>query len=148
MTIKFSGRHKNSVIRFLRARGGAAAIEFALIVPVLAAIALFLPDVGNIAFGDMNMESAVRASAQYAMNGGSDMAVAQAIGNSAWTSKPAGGALTSTKACLCGGAAGICNQICQDGSLPQTYVTVTASATLGGMMISLPLTTTQVVRIQ
>lgn len=134
--------------RFLRATKGTAAIEFALVLPILAAIAVTLPDVGNIAAGDINMESAVRASAQYAMNGGSNMATAQAIGTSSWTSKPAGATLTATSACLCGGAAAVCGQICQDGSQPQTYVTVTASATLGGSVISLPLSTTQVVRIQ
>lgn len=148
MTEQFSARCARIFRRFLNATGATAAVEFALVLPILASIAVTLPDVGNLASGDMNMEAAVRASAQYAMNGGSDMATARAIGMSSWTSKPDTAALTTSKACLCGAVGATCGQICQDGSLPVTYVTVTASATLGGTVISLPLSTTQVVRIQ
>jgi Flp pilus assembly protein TadG len=134
--------------RFGNSTRGTAAIEFALVIPVLAAVAITLPDVASIAANDINMESGVRAAVQYAMNGGSSTATAQTLGISAWTSKPTGGTLTATEACICGSGAGTCGQICQDGSLPQTYMTVTASATIAGYVITMPLTTTQVVRIQ
>ena len=91
----FKTRCKQLARRFLGATKGTAAIEFALVLPILAAIAVTLPDVGNIAAGDINMQSAVRASAQYAMNGGSNMATAQAIGLSSWASRPAGATLTA-----------------------------------------------------
>ncbi|MGH6682458.1 MAG: TadE/TadG family type IV pilus assembly protein [Pseudolabrys sp.] len=148
MTKRRSSPRMGLIARFIRGIGGTAAIEFALVVPIIAGIILPLPDVGNIASGDMDMESAVRMSAQYAMNGGTDATVAQALGNGAWQSKPSNGVLTVTEACVCGSSSGTCGQTCTDGSQPQTYMTVSASGTFGGSVVSLPLTTTQVVRIQ
>jgi Flp pilus assembly protein TadG len=148
MTKEHSSSRKGLLARFLRGTRGTAAIEFAFVLPIIVGIVLPLPDVGTIASGDMNMESAVRMSAQYAMNGGSDTSVAQQLGSGAWQSKPSNGVLTVTKACYCAGSSGTCGQVCGDGSLPQTYMTVRASGTFGGSMISLPLSTEQVVRIQ
>jgi Flp pilus assembly pilin Flp len=133
---------------FVKREDGAAAVEFALIVPILAVIAIMLPDTSDIVFGAMNMNMAVRSSIQYAMNSGTDMAQAQTIGNSTWTSKPAGATLTASTYCKCGASAGTCGALCMDGSLPSTYVTVVGSATFGGTVISVPLTTTQTVRVR
>jgi Flp pilus assembly protein TadG len=127
---------------------GVAAVEFALIVPVLAVIAIMLPDTSDIVFGAMNMNMAVRSSIQYAMNSGNDMSAAQTIGNQTWSNKPHGATLTASTVCTCGSSSGTCGQVCGDGTLPETYVTVTGSATFGGMVVSLPLTTTQKVRVR
>lgn len=127
---------------------GAAAIEFAFLLPVLTVGILSISDVANIAIGESQMQSAVRASIQYAMNGGTDMSVAQTQGTSAWSNKPPSGTLTVTKSCLCGSAAGTCGQLCADGSVPSTYVTAVASATLGGNVISTTKSVTESVRTQ
>src|SRR6516164_1710357 len=88
---------------FLKGEHGAAAVEFALIVPILAVIAVMLPDTSDIVFGAMNMNMAVRSSIQYAMNSGSNMTTARAIGNQTWTNKPSGATLTAFTYCQCGG---------------------------------------------
>jgi Flp pilus assembly pilin Flp len=133
---------------FIKGEDGAAAVEFALIVPVLAIIAVMLPDTSDIVFGAMNMNMAVRSSIQYAMNSGNNMSMAQTIGNQTWTNKPHGATLTASTVCTCGSGSGICGQTCVDGSLPNTYVTVTGAATFGGTVLTLPLTTTQTVRVR
>ncbi len=109
----------------------SAAIEFALVVPVLIFAALAIYDISSIAVGASEMETAVRASTQYAMNGGSDMDKAQTLGLLAWTGKPSSGSLTVSTSCTCGSAAGTCGSLCADGSIPQTWVTATAHAPLG-----------------
>jgi Flp pilus assembly protein TadG len=133
---------------FLKRTDGAAAVEFALIIPVLAIIVIMLPDTSDIVFGAMNMNMAVRSSIQYAMSGGSSMSAAQTIGNQTWTNKPTGATLTAATVCTCNGSSATCGQTCMDGSQPYTYVTVTGAATFGGTVISVPLTTTQKVRVQ
>src|SRR5690348_16883296 len=112
------------LLKFRSADSGIAATEFALVLPFLAAIVVTLPDLSQAASGVVGMESAVRASVQYAMGGGSDMTVAQNVGLQAWSVKPNNAQLTASESCLCNGAPGTCGQACTDGSTPLTYFTV------------------------
>jgi Flp pilus assembly protein TadG len=139
---------RNCLPKFAASMRGTAAIEFAFIVPVLALIVLSLADIATIAIGMGEMQTASRAAIQYAIAGGADMAVAQTQGLKAWNSEPADGALTAVSACLCGATATDCQVLCADGSFPNEYVTVTASGTLGGHMISKSETLTEVVRVR
>lgn len=134
--------------RFKRDNGGTAAAEFALILPLLATIVVSLPDVSQVVTGVLDMESAVRASVQYGMAGGTDMDVARNIGMTSWPSKPEGASLTASQACLCSGTAGTCGQTCPDGNNPETYFTVVASGRVGGSMISFNQSISRSVRVQ
>jgi Flp pilus assembly protein TadG len=127
---------------------GVAAIEFAMVLPILTAIVVSVPDLSQAAIGVIQMENAARASVQYAMGGGTDMTAAQAVGMQTWTAKPSDAQLTASEACLCGASAGTCGQPCADGSNPQTYFTVVATGLVGGSMISFEKTTTRSVRLQ
>ena len=129
-------------------RSGTSGIEFAFIVPALAVGVVCISDVANIAMGKSQMQTAIRTSIQYAMNGGTDMSVAQAQGVQAWNSEPNGGTLTVAKSYKCGNAAGTQGQLCPDGSVPFVYVTATASAMLGGSVFSQQETVTESVRTQ
>jgi Flp pilus assembly protein TadG len=136
-----------TVRRFALELRGAAAIEFAIIVPVLAVIVLMISDASNVAVGGSRMESALRSSVQYVMNGGVDMAQAQAVGLQAWQGKPSNATLSVSSVCKCGSGAGICGQICSDGSLPQTFVTATATGKLGGSVIHIQKTLGETIRV-
>ncbi len=125
-----------------------AAIEFAFLLPVLVIGALTLSDTANIGMGASRMQSAVRASIQYAMNGGTDMTVAQTQGTQAWSNKPSNGTISVSESCVCGSGAGTCGVLCADGSVPSTYVTAVATATLGGSVLSVNKSVTESVRIQ
>lgn len=135
------------ITRFLRSKDGTAAIEFALLLPILTVGVLFLSDAVTIGTGASEMQSAVRASIQYAMNGGTDMTVAKNQGILAWADEPSDGNLTVTKACTCGASAGICGTLCADGSDPATYITGVATGTLGGNVLSISKTVTESVRV-
>jgi len=127
---------------------GMAAVEFALIAPVLVAMVLTLVDVSNMAFGTTNMEAAVRATEQYFINGNTDTNAAQAQGNNAWASKPTGSTLTATQACTCAGAGHDCAAPCDDSTIPWMSFTVTATASLGGSVVHQTKTITQTVRVR
>jgi Flp pilus assembly protein TadG len=135
------------ISEFLRRKDGTAAIEFALLLPVLVIGVLFLSDAVTIGTGSSEMQSAVRASIQYAMNGGTDMTVAKQQGILAWADEPSNGTLTVTSACTCGASAGVCGTLCADGSDPATYVTSVATGTLGGNVLSINKTVTESVRV-
>ena len=131
---------------FRRSQQGSAAVEFALVGPLFAAAVICLADVANSRVGVGSMETGVRAAAQYAMNGGSDMGIAQTQGLQAWSNRPAGATLTAAKSCICSGAGADCTVPCADGTIPETYVTVAASGTWVGNMISRTSSLTQKVR--
>jgi Flp pilus assembly protein TadG len=127
---------------------GVAGVEFAMVLPILAAIVVTLPDISQAAMSVMQMEGAARASIQYAMGGGTDMTMAQTVGLHAWSEKPANAALAASQSCRCAGAPGTCGQSCPDGSVPQTYFSVTASGHMGGSVISFDKSITRTVRLQ
>jgi Flp pilus assembly pilin Flp len=134
--------------KFLAAREATSAIEFAFIVPVLAVIVVTLGDVANIAVGVGTMQTGMRSSIQYAMNGGLDMTIAQAQGMQAWNNPPANANLTTVLACFCGASAAACDVPCADLTAPTAFVTVTAAGTYGGNVITRNETLTEKVRVR
>ena len=132
--------------RLLGDRKGTAAIEFGLVLPVLAAIAVGVPDVANIATGAINMDGAVRAGVQYAMNGGTNTSSVATFASRNWVSEPQGATMAASEACYCDGVVLTCGQPC--AGTTSSFITVVATATLGGSMISMPISKSQKVRIQ
>jgi hypothetical protein len=96
----------------------------------------------------MNMQTAVRAAIQYAMNGGQDMALAQNVGLGAWDGAPSDASFVSTQMCTCGSSGATCGTACADGSLQKVYITATAVAAIGGSVIHFTKTTAQTVQIR
>jgi|SRR6185312_1270459 len=135
-------------IHFRQSVEGIAAVEFALVVPVLAAMALLLPDLSQAAVGVMDMQGAARASIQYAMTGGTDVTEARTLGLAAWNSQPADANLATSESCTCAGAGATCGQPCPNGSSPQEYFNVTASGHVGGTFIGFENSVSRSVRIQ
>jgi Flp pilus assembly protein TadG len=134
--------------RFLSHDGGAAAVEFSFIAPVLIVMILGIVDVGRMMVQASNMETALRAGVQYAVNGGTDMSVAQAVANQAWTGKPGNGTMTAQSACTCSGASASCTQPCADGTYPQSHFTIVASGKIGGSFMSTQKSMTKTVRLR
>src|SRR5262245_10310328 len=102
-------------------RGGSAAVEAALIAPVLALLAVGVADFGAAVYRDMQVQNAAQAGATYAMRHAFD---GTAIGNAVLNSGTVTG-LTATPApaqscgCPSGGAisAATCGTSCAGGAL-------------------------------
>lgn len=135
-------------IRFVAEKKGVAATEFALVAPVLVILTVLMTDVGQAAVSAMNMQAAVRAAIQYAMNGGTDMTAAETVGRGAWEEQPSGASFTSAQSCYCGSADATCGAACADGSQQKVYITATAVAGIGGSVIHFTKTTTQTVEVR
>lgn len=140
----------------LRDRSGVAAVEFALIAPMLVAVLLPMTDLGMGAYQKMRVQDAAEAGAQYALKHGYDSAAITSAAQNA-TSLGTNLAVTPSEACDCvsGGAlvSTPCGSNCPDGSTAGTYVTVGTSASYSMVMsypgLSNPMTLTgsAVVRI-
>jgi Flp pilus assembly protein TadG len=113
---------------FLRDNGGAAAIEFGLIAPILTAVLITVGTMGGLVIAYNKMSQGVSSGAQYAMTAGADTTAIRDVVLKAWDDKPANGVVTIQQACLCGATASACNVICPvSGDYPEKVTTINAS---------------------
>lgn len=134
---------------FWRNERGAAAVEFAIIVPVLVGMFLAATQVWDASTRVNNMRLALRPATQYYMGGGTSDAQAIALGNAAWQSPPANASLTSARSCRCGQTVQDCaTPVCADGKAESVFVTLTASGSWTGVTYGSSLSQTAVVRVK
>jgi Flp pilus assembly protein TadG len=117
---------------------GAAAIEFGVVVPVLALMVAAVIDIGLGIHSKMQLEDAAQAGVEWAIRNGFDAngissAVSNATNNSSITATPA-----PVQFCGCASGSSIsgatCGTPCPDGAQAGTYVTVSAQATYNTMI--------------
>lgn len=119
--------------KFLRNDRGAAAVEFAFIAPVLAALMLGVFDLGRMTYDRTDLHSAVRSGAQYFMAGGDDVEAAILVIEQSWSSRPEMSQVTVEKCCKCAGVDAPCGQLCDDGSVPDIVHELEATAYFAGL---------------
>lgn len=125
---------------------GGAAVEFALVVPALAAMLAGLV----LAWGDLaqvsRMRSAVHAGADYLRAGGSDPALVRTVVERAWKEMPANSVVKVTESCSCGAVVGRCAVLCPSNQPPAIYVEIRAASGDPGQMFGS--TAAEVVRVR
>ena len=136
------------LLRFVRDRRGASAVEFALIAPLLAVTLLGIAEVGQVIYQRTDMHGALRTGGQYVLNGGRDLDVAEDIVMRSWNSRPEDGIAEAIRFCLCGQTEHACNAPCADSSVPEAYVTLRAHATLGGVVVEVGESADDAIRIR
>jgi Flp pilus assembly protein TadG len=134
--------------RFRSRADGAAAVEFALIVPALATLVLGVIQYGSMVVANQQMHDGVAAGAVYVMRGGTDLTATQSVAMQGWPNPPSNAAITVTQACTCAGASATCGGLCPDNSYPLSYTTIAATGTYVGLMGSQAMSTSQVIRTQ
>lgn len=115
------------------ARRGTAAVEFALVVPVLAALLLGVFDLGQMAYDRTDLHGAVRSGAQYFMAGGDSPEAATALIEQSWTNRPPNSGVAVVRCCKCSEVDAPCGQLCPDGSVPDIIHQITATASFVGV---------------
>jgi Flp pilus assembly protein TadG len=120
--------------KFLRHSGGASAIEFAIISPILAGLTVYGFDAWQLINRKQDMHAAINAGAHYYMGGGADDPTAKSISASSWPNKPSDGAIAVGRGCICNGATWDCNTICSTTSqAPEIHITLTATTQWNGI---------------
>lgn len=123
--------------RFLRrisaplasSRRGAAAVEFALLVPVIVAGLTGVANYGLAMYNKMELVSAARAGAQMAIRDREDStSIKQAVVDSTNLNITVAD-VTTSESCLCAvdGLSATCGVLCPDNEPTQYYMTVTVS---------------------
>jgi Flp pilus assembly protein TadG len=134
--------------RFARDHRGVAAVELALVAPVLAGLAFAGFEVWRYTHDVQAMKDGVTAGVQYYMNGGRDDANAKAIAEAAWVSAPEDAEVSISRACLCGTTAHVCTTLCSNSTVPEIRVTLQATATYDRTKFASNLSETQVIRVR
>lgn len=138
----------NRLTAWLCDRRGIAAVEFALVAPILIFVIIGINDVAQLITKQNDMHSGVSAAAEYIMRGGSDLPTAQTIGLSAWPSHSSSATMSAAKVCYCGSASGDCATLCPDQSVPTAYVTIAANDSYAGWYATTQISTSQKVRVR
>ncbi len=126
----------------------AAAVEFAMIMPILTALIIGLVNYGLVMIEKMELTSAARAGAQYALFDNTDTdAIKQAVVDSTNLTIATTDVTTS---CVCGdGTSTTCGVTCTGASADQSItISVSESYTLLLVPTSLTLTGTATVRTE
>jgi Flp pilus assembly protein TadG len=114
----------------LRRKSGNAAIEFALIVPILAAMLVAMTDLGVAIYEKMQIRAAADAGVQYAVAKGWNSTAIQNAVTSATSMSGVSASPVPVQSCGCASGTTIapaaCGSVCASGAAAGTYVTVNA----------------------
>lgn len=158
---RFAAAIRKQALAYLskdRGRSGLAAIEFAIIGPVIVIALICTCDLGLAIYHDMQVESAADAGAEYAALYGYDATkISNAViaSTSGFTINASPAPVQSCDCPTNGGVTQVtCGNTCADGTLAGTYVTVSAAGTYTTIIPypalpkSFALSSTTVVRVQ
>ncbi|TPI51636.1 pilus assembly protein [Mesorhizobium sp. B3-1-7] len=116
-------------IRFGRDRAGIAAVELALVMPVLCAALLGVLDGWSYVTSSLAMRAGVKTAANLVMAGGTDDSATQAAALASWEHKPDDAAITVSRAYKCGTTVVTSTTICSGPKVPSVFVQIQASGT-------------------
>jgi Flp pilus assembly protein TadG len=132
-TLANSKRHSWSAWRAIsKDRSGIAAVEFAILVPVLALLAVCTADLGMAIYADMQVQNSAQAGTGYALLHGFDSSAISSAVTGASSLSGLSASPAPTQFCGCPSNNGVvsttCGSSCSTGNTAGTYVTASATA--------------------
>lgn len=120
-------------------RRGAAAVEFALMVPVVVVGLTYVADLGRATFQKIEMESAARAGAQMAIRDRANTSAIQqtTVDSTDLTLTTSDVSVTETCRCADIDSTATCGTTCTNGDPTQFYTTVTVTKSFTYLILGL-----------
>jgi Flp pilus assembly protein TadG len=138
-----------NMLAFGRDDSGVAAVEFAIIAPAIAGIAMTSFMLWEGMARHRTMERALNVGAEYYMNGGVSDSEAVAAVTSAWSNRPDGGTVEAERVYRCGEAVHLSSStLCPTSKPPAVYVELSASASKPGSLVYETVVGERVVRVR
>lgn len=126
---------------------GAAALEAALVVPLLAGVCVLGSEAFMLGRAVTDMRAAVDAGAHLTMAGAKDAAAIRTAAYSEWQRRPADATLAVVRYCQCGTQVAACTP-CNGATPPDIYYRLEARATHVAPVFGQVITHRQVVRVR
>jgi Flp pilus assembly protein TadG len=116
--------------RIFRNDSGVAAVEFALIVPILCLVVFGIIDSWSFVSSSLSMRASVKTAANLVMEGATDDGATQAVALSSWENHPEGAQVTLGRKYMCGSTVVDASSLCNGGTkAPSVFVEIKATAT-------------------
>ena len=128
---------------------GVAAIEMALVAPVIAGLAFTSVNLWEATMRRQSMDQALRVGSQYYLQGGSADADARGLALAAWQNKPAGADISISRLYRCGDAVvTLSTPLCGSELPPAIFAKLTATATSEGAVFQAAYARSEIVRVR
>lgn len=108
---------------------GVAAVEFAMVLPILCLVLLGILDGWSYVTSSLSMRAGVKTAANLIMEGSAVDTVTQAAAIASWENRPEDGQVTLTRISMCGTTVVVAGTLCSGPKVPSIYVQIQASAT-------------------
>ncbi|AMY00199.1 TadE/TadG family type IV pilus assembly protein [Mesorhizobium ciceri] len=108
---------------------GVAAVEFAMVLPILCLVLLGILDGWSYITSSLSMRAGVKTAANLVMSGSTDDAATQAIAIASWENRPEDGQVTLSHIRMCGTTVVDASTMCSGPKVPSIYVQIQASGT-------------------
>ena len=133
---------------FATDRRGLAAMEFALIAPVIVAMLVFGVDGWLQGTQTSQVRTAMHTAARYYETGGNDDPTASAVALAAWVGKPGDASMSVVRSCTCGATPVACSTLCAGSNTPSAFITLTGGGTYSGLVHAHAISQSDVVRVR
>ncbi|MER9595117.1 MULTISPECIES: TadE/TadG family type IV pilus assembly protein [unclassified Mesorhizobium] len=116
-------------VRIFRSDSGIAAVEFALVVPILCLVLLAIIDGWSFVSSALSMRAGVKTAANLVMQGAVNDAATQAVALSSWENRPDDAQVTLSRKYMCGNIVADPSILCDTLKVPSVFVVIQATAT-------------------
>ncbi|TPN80793.1 pilus assembly protein [Mesorhizobium sp. CU2] len=120
---------RSAAIRFRKSRNGTAAVEFALVLPVLTVALLSTADGWSYVTASLAMRAGVKTAANLVMAGATNDSSTQAVALASWENKPDDATVSLNRKYMCGTTEVTSTTLCSGPKMPTIYVQIQASGT-------------------
>ncbi|MER9348318.1 TadE/TadG family type IV pilus assembly protein [Mesorhizobium sp. M0239] len=116
-------------VPILSDQAGVAAVEFAMVLPILCLVLLGILDGWSYVTSSLSMRAGVKTASNLVMSGSTNDAATKAVAIASWENRPEDGQVTLSRIYMCGTAVVDAATLCSGPKVPSVYVQIQASAT-------------------
>lgn len=141
-------------VRMFRSDSGVAAVEFALVLPILCLVLLGIIDGWSFVSSALSMRAGVKTAANLVMQGAVEDTTIQAVALSSWENHPDGAQVAVSRKYMCGNIVADPSVLCDTLKAPSVFLVIQATATwsppfsFGAFSLSRELSHQQVIRVR
>lgn len=117
------------LIPAIREDAGTAAVEFAMVLPILCLVLLGIADGWSYVTSSLSMRASVKTAANMLLAGSADDSATQAAALANWERMPDDGQVTLSRIYKCGTTVVDASTLCSGPKAPSVFVQIDASAT-------------------